>query len=252
MSGRPKCASGGPSCWSAFAEAFWLRFDREWLTAGLGSGPPGRRAGREGLALATPQPDPGRAGRIFLSGGPALPAFLGRTFQPQDLAGKQPGAMLSYRLWQRGFGADPGIAGRTITLDGQPFVVVGVLPPRFWALSQRTGIRTPGPSHAPPNRTRWTARSSSLRTTKSSFLCAARRPWLERRPWSRPPAGNAGVRAGVKPDGGTNARPRGHPGRLKARATPDVEGVCGHAALRQQRHGALDQSWRDLFEKTKR
>jgi hypothetical protein len=42
-------------------------------------------------------------------------------------------------------------------------------------------------------------------TTKSWSLCALRRFWLERRPWRRPLAGNAGVPAGVEPDGGTNA-----------------------------------------------
>ena len=34
-------------------------------------------------------------------------------------------------LWRRRFGADPQIVGRTVTLDGRPFVVTGVMPPRF-------------------------------------------------------------------------------------------------------------------------
>ena len=36
--------------------------------------------------------------------------------------------MLSHRLWTAQFGADPGIVGRTITLDGEPHTVIGVMP----------------------------------------------------------------------------------------------------------------------------
>jgi hypothetical protein len=41
--------------------------------------------------------------------------------------------------------------------------------------------------------------------TNDAFLFGSQRFWLERRPWSRPLAGNAGIPAGVEPDGGTNA-----------------------------------------------
>lgn len=39
--------------------------------------------------------------------------------------------VLSYPLWQSRFGADPAIVGRTIQLDGQPYLVLGVAPDRF-------------------------------------------------------------------------------------------------------------------------
>jgi len=42
-----------------------------------------------------------------------------------------PVVVLSHRLWQRRFGADPAIAGKTITLSGRPFTVAGVAPPSF-------------------------------------------------------------------------------------------------------------------------
>ena len=43
-----------------------------------------------------------------------------------------PGSViLSYGLWQRRFGSDPAVLGRTIQMDGQGSVVVGVLPPDF-------------------------------------------------------------------------------------------------------------------------
>src|SRR5438105_3650360 len=56
---------------------------------------------------------------------------LGRVFLPKE---DEPGnhvVILSHELWQRRFGADPNILGRTLTLDGHGFQVVGVMPPRF-------------------------------------------------------------------------------------------------------------------------
>lgn len=53
---------------------------------------------------------------------------LGRTFtQDEDLVpGKDLVAVLSHAGWQRRFGSDPGIVGRTIRLNGNPFTVIGV------------------------------------------------------------------------------------------------------------------------------
>ncbi len=54
----------------------------------------------------------------------------GRTFLDEE---GEPGhdthvALLGHRLWVARFGADPAIVGRTLTLDGAPYTVVGVLP----------------------------------------------------------------------------------------------------------------------------
>src|SRR5437016_6635866 len=57
--------------------------------------------------------------------------ILGRTFLPNE---DEPGnrvVILSYALWQRQFGGDLKIIGRSLTLGGQKFQVVGVMPPRF-------------------------------------------------------------------------------------------------------------------------
>ncbi len=57
--------------------------------------------------------------------------MLGRTFLPNE---DEPGnrvAILSHGLWQRQFGGDRGIIGKNVTLDGRPFQVIGVMPPRF-------------------------------------------------------------------------------------------------------------------------
>jgi predicted permease len=59
-------------------------------------------------------------------------ALLGRTLLPEeDRPGKPPVAILSNRVWQRLFNSDPAIVGKSITLDGIPYAVAGVLPRGF-------------------------------------------------------------------------------------------------------------------------
>jgi len=59
-------------------------------------------------------------------------AILGRTFlSEEDRAGGAPVVVLGYGLWQRRFGGARDILGRSITLDSQPYTVVGVLPSGF-------------------------------------------------------------------------------------------------------------------------
>ena len=58
--------------------------------------------------------------------------ILGRTFQRSDeRALDQPAAMLTYGGWQRRFGGDPGIVGKTLVLDGLQHTIIGVLPQSF-------------------------------------------------------------------------------------------------------------------------
>lgn len=61
---------------------------------------------------------------------------LGRTFSAQDDTETcgNPAAVLSYAFWQREFGGDPGILGRTVTLNGYKFPVAGVTPPAFFGV----------------------------------------------------------------------------------------------------------------------
>lgn len=56
----------------------------------------------------------------------------GRFFLPEEeQAGHNPVVVVSYGLWQRHFGGDPSLVGKSITLDGQPYTVVGIAPASF-------------------------------------------------------------------------------------------------------------------------
>jgi putative ABC transport system permease protein len=97
----------------------------------------------EGLAAYT-------GGRVLLSGtgdpefvgGPRVSAnffsvlrvdpVIGRTFQPgEDKPGGPKVTVLNYGLWQRRFGGDPNVIGRALTINGDSYTVVGVLPQSF-------------------------------------------------------------------------------------------------------------------------
>jgi predicted permease len=58
--------------------------------------------------------------------------ILGRRFLPEeDQDGYDNVVLLGYGLWQRRFASDRAVVGRTITVNGRPHTVVGVMPPRF-------------------------------------------------------------------------------------------------------------------------
>jgi len=58
--------------------------------------------------------------------------LLGRLLLPEDdKPGKADVAILSERIWKRLFNADPGVVGKTIVLNGNPFIVAGVLQNSF-------------------------------------------------------------------------------------------------------------------------
>lgn len=62
-----------------------------------------------------------------------IEARLGRTFTPEDdrTEGGHAVVVLSDGIWVRRFGADPAMVGRTLRLNGRPYVVLGVLPRGF-------------------------------------------------------------------------------------------------------------------------
>ena len=81
-------------------------------------------------------------------------AALGRTIDPgDDNLGKPNTAVLSHALWQRRFGSDPGVLGKVINLGGNPYTVVGVMPPRF--TFPLGGFEIPGPYGFTPETDVW-------------------------------------------------------------------------------------------------
>jgi putative ABC transport system permease protein len=83
----------------------------------------------------------GRGGPLHLNGQRITPELLsllgvtpqtGRAFVAEEF---QPGhdqvALISHRLWQNRFGADPQVIGQSLMLDQRSFTIVGVAPPRF-------------------------------------------------------------------------------------------------------------------------
>ncbi len=54
---------------------------------------------------------------------------IGRTFTQEDIdTGNQLVAVVTHGFWTRRFGADPGVVGQPVTLNGNPFTLLGVLP----------------------------------------------------------------------------------------------------------------------------
>ncbi len=76
----------------------------------------------------------------ILGVGPAI----GRTFTDrEEELGHSQVAVLSDGFWRKRFGADPKAIGKTLLMDGDPFVIVGVMPPSFQFPDKRTEIWVP-------------------------------------------------------------------------------------------------------------
>src|SRR5690606_1249453 len=99
--------------------------------------------GFEALAIAiggtftlTGDGEPERIGTLRVSSS-LLPLLgvephLGRLFGPEhDQPGRTGVALLGYGTWMRRYGGDPAVISRTLTLNGQPYEIAGVLPPDF-------------------------------------------------------------------------------------------------------------------------
>jgi putative ABC transport system permease protein len=71
--------------------------------------------------------------------------LLGRGFLPQEeQAGQNQVVVLSHAFWRDQWGADANVLGRTMELDGEPYTIVGIMPPEF-----RFPLRDPAPFWVP-------------------------------------------------------------------------------------------------------
>ena len=87
-------------------------------------------------ATLTNRGDPDRLQGVRISANAfqmlGVEALAGRTLMADDdKPGQQFVVVLGHGLWQRRFGADPQLVGKTLTLNGASYTVVGILPPRF-------------------------------------------------------------------------------------------------------------------------
>src|SRR4029078_1792493 len=80
--------------------------------------------------------NPEQVNALHLSAGllPMLgvPPLLGRVFTAdEDVPGREHFAVIIFGLWQRRFDGDRGVIGRQISLDGNVFTIIGVMPQSF-------------------------------------------------------------------------------------------------------------------------
>jgi putative ABC transport system permease protein len=107
--------------------------------------------GRRAILTGNGDPEQVEAARISANLLPLLGARprLGRTFlEEEDQPGRGPVVVLTDSLWRRRYAGDPGIIGRTITVDGTPRTVVGVLEAGFHLPSGEPGRILALPDHA--------------------------------------------------------------------------------------------------------
>lgn len=102
---------------------------------------------------------------------------LGRFFLPEEdrTPNTHPVAVMSYALWQREFGGDPGVIGRTLTLNGHACTVIGVAPqnfrgtivylaPEVWVPMQMQAQAVPGSDLLGDRGTQWLTAAGRLKT----------------------------------------------------------------------------------------
>jgi predicted permease len=123
----------------------------------------------------------GNAGSFF-----GVHALLGRGIEPFDDQGAgQRIAVLNYKFWQRHYGGDPHVLGRTLELDHTPYTIVGVMP-RSFAFNDTTGV---GDIYLP---------RSLLRDTVNPPVTAPYIPWIKLKPHVSPAAADAELNAIVR------------------------------------------------------
>jgi hypothetical protein len=102
---------------------------------------------------------------------PAIGRVLLRS---DDAPGAEPVAVLSYRLWLERFGGNAGAIGKTIRLDDESHVIVGVMPASFGVFNQDVDVWMPlEPSFHPK-----TCTGASLTTSPSSGGSSPVWPWI--------------------------------------------------------------------------
>lgn len=102
----------------------------------------------DGAGTVTGRGEPERVETLSVTDG-TLPILgirpaLGRLISKEDDTPNGPRvAMLSHRYWQRAFNGDPSVIGQSVTIDGRPREIIGVLPENFRFLRSNPSIVLP-------------------------------------------------------------------------------------------------------------
>jgi len=131
------CVEGGPQDqWGMFSFSLYERLKTETPefedVAAFQAGRWRMSVRRQGLESASrPLRSEYVSGSYFATLG--VGAFGGRVFTPEDdTPAAPPVIVLSHRVWQTTYGADPSMVGSTLVVEGHPFTVIGVAPPGFF------------------------------------------------------------------------------------------------------------------------
>jgi putative ABC transport system permease protein len=107
--------------------------------------------------------------------------ILGRNFRPEeDQPGRDHEVILSYDTWKQTFGADPQLIGKRITLNDEPYTVIGVMPASFTfpptvpitssLPSRKTAFLAPLGIAFNPDQRDWNAAVMTMNLVMSAFL----------------------------------------------------------------------------------
>jgi putative ABC transport system permease protein len=90
-------------------------------------------------------------------------ALIGAVFPTHAGAAAGQGAVISHRYWMRRFGGDPGVLGRSITVDRRPYQIVGVTRPAFAGLEVGRHVDVTVSLDEPEERLFWQSKSLLVR-----------------------------------------------------------------------------------------
>ncbi|HYL34307.1 MAG TPA: ABC transporter permease, partial [Bryobacteraceae bacterium] len=136
------CVEGGPQDrWGFYSFPLYERLKAETPefeeVAAFQAGRGLQSVRRQGERAARPLRSEYVTGSYFSMLG--VGAFGGRVLTPDDdRPGAPPVAVLSHRVWQTSYGADPSVLGSTFVIEGHPFTVIGVAPPGFFGETLRS------------------------------------------------------------------------------------------------------------------
>lgn len=140
--------------WTAVPRMGWLDLRRRVSTMDIAAS--SYSAGFNLTGRGTPVRLNGSAISVNLTSMFGVAPYLGRAFSPaEERSAESHVVLLSYSLWQTQFGADPALVGRSITLDGADYVVVGVMPPSFRFPTSAAQLWVPIVADTPPNTDLW-------------------------------------------------------------------------------------------------